>query len=88
MRAEDDTPRHGQQEGHGTGNEQIRGSMSLAEIETATGVSAKTLKSELGLPEGTAAEERLGRLARQYGFTVDKVREVIKKHQPGTQVAP
>ncbi len=80
--AEDETLRHGQEEGHGTGHEQIRGSMSLAEIEAATGVSVETLKSELGLPEGTAPEERLGRLARQHGFSVDKVRDIVAKHKP------
>ena len=88
VRAEDDTPRHGQDEGHGTGHEQIRGSMSLAEVETATGVSVKTLKSELGLPQEISAQERLGRLSQQYGFSMATVRETIKKHQPGTQVAP
>lgn len=78
--AEDGTPQHGQEKEHGTEHEQIRGSMSLAEVEAATGVSVETLKSELGLPEGTSAEERVGRLARQYGFSVDKVREIVSKH--------
>jgi len=78
--AEDETLRHGQEEGHGTGREQIRDSMSLAEVEAATGVSVDTLKSGLGLPEKTAAEERLGRLARQHGFSVDKVRDIVAKH--------
>jgi hypothetical protein len=81
-RTGDNASSHGQEEGHGTGHEQIRGSMSLAEVETATGVSVKTLKSELGLPDVTAAGERLGRLARQYGFSVDKVRDIVAKHKP------
>jgi len=76
----DNILRHGGKDGHGTGHEQIRGSMSLAEVEAATGVPVDTLKSGLGLPEKTAAEERLGRLARQHGFSVDKVRDIVAKH--------
>lgn len=86
--ADEDTPPHGRKEGHGAGYEQIRGSMSLAEIETVAGVSADILKADLGLPKDISVQERIGRLARQYGFSVEEVREVIKKHQPGTQVAP
>lgn len=66
-------------------HEMIRGSMTLAEVESATGVSVATLKSELGLPQNTSPEERLGRLARQQGFSVDKVRDIVakQKRQPG-----
>lgn len=78
-------PQHGQQEGHGTGHEQIRGSMSLAEVEATTGVPMATLKSELGLPASTTPDERLGRLARQYGFSMEKVRDIASKRDPGPQ---
>jgi len=54
--------------------------MSLGQIETATGVSVDTLKSELGLPADMSAQERIGRLSRQYGFSVDEVRGVVAKH--------
>jgi hypothetical protein len=54
--------------------------MTLAEVEAATGVSAETLKSELGLPVDTSADERLGRLARQYGFNMETVRHIVAKH--------
>lgn len=76
----EDLSRRGQRQGHGVGHEQIRGSMSLAEIEASTGVSVETLKTELGLPKNTSAEERLGRLVRQYEFSMDKVRDIVSKH--------
>lgn len=84
-RAGDGIPQRGQEETHGAGHEQIRGSMSLAEVEAATGVPVTTLKSELGLPASTSSDERLGRLARQYGFSMDKVRDIVSKRNPGSQ---
>ena len=55
--------------------------MTLAEVEGATGVAVATLKSELGVPQETSADERLGRLGRQYGFNVEKVRDIVAKHK-------
>ena len=75
-----DVSEDGRGEGDGTAHGTIRGSMTLAEVEGATGVPVATLKSELGLPKDTSADERLGRLARQYGFDVDKVRDIVVKH--------
>jgi hypothetical protein len=77
-----DVPEAGREEGHGAADELIRGSMTLAEIASATGVSVATLKSELGLPLETPADERLGRLGRQYGFNVEKVRDIVARHRP------
>lgn len=76
-----DVPEADREEGHGAANELIRGSMTLAEVESATGVSVATLKSELGLPRETPADDRLGRLGRQYGFNVEKVRDVVARHR-------
>ena len=74
------TSKPGQEDDHEASHGLIRGSMTLAEVQTATGVSADTLKSELGLPKDISAQERIGRLARQYGFSVEKVRDVVVKH--------
>ncbi len=79
-RLRDDAARHGRGGEHGEGHGQISGSMSLGEIETATGVPVDTLKSELGLPADISAQERIGRLSRQYGFSMDEVRGVVAKH--------
>ena len=76
------TSEPGQEDDREASHGLIRGSMTLAEVETATGVSVDTLKSELGLPKDISAKERLGRLARQYGFNVEKVRDIVGKHKP------
>ena len=47
---------------------QIDGSMTLREVERRTGVPAAMILRELGLPLEVPADERLGRLRRQYGF--------------------
>jgi hypothetical protein len=58
----------------------VRGSMTLAELEDATGVAVEVVLRELGLPSNTPPEEKLGRLSHQYGFEMDDVRGVIAKH--------
>jgi hypothetical protein len=65
------------------GLESIRGFMSLAEVEKATGVPAAHIIDELGLPSGVEHGERLGRLKTAYGFTLDDVRRVVQVYQQG-----
>ncbi|NLX14166.1 MAG: DUF4405 domain-containing protein [Phycisphaerales bacterium] len=65
----------------GGGHSLVQGSMTLAEVEAATGVPVAILKSELGLPENVADGERLGRLGRQYDFDMDEVRDIVTKHR-------
>jgi len=60
----------------------LRGSMTLQEIEAATGVSIGTLKEELGLPLTVASDERIGRLGRRYGFDMGTVRSIVEKRRP------
>lgn len=59
----------------------LRGSMTLQEIEAATGVSTKTLKEKLNLPPTVASGERIGRLGRQYGFDMRTVRSIVEGHR-------
>jgi hypothetical protein len=65
---------------HQIAHDLIRGSMTLAEVEIATGVAPAILKSELGLPDGITADERLGRLSRRYGFDMETVRTIVAEH--------
>ena len=60
--------------------DQINGSMTLAEVEQRTGVPATVILSELHLPPNVPTDERLGRLRRTYGFDINNVREVVQKH--------
>lgn len=69
----------------GLAHDLVRGSMTLTDIALATGVPEATLKSELGLPKDTPADERLGRLSRHYGFTMDEVRRIVDEHMSQSQ---
>jgi len=55
----------------------IRGAMTLGDVELITGVPVDHLVRELGLPANTTAEERLGRLRREYGFSMADVRRIV-----------
>ena len=59
----------------------VRGSMTLKEIEEATGVPATYIIESLKLPESISAEEQLGPLKRKYGFEIDDVREIVKEYK-------
>lgn len=58
----------------------IRGSMTLREVEQATGVPAAYLIESLKLPATTSLDERLGVLKRGYGFEILDVREAVKAY--------
>jgi hypothetical protein len=63
------------------GLESIRGFMTLAEIQAATGVPADHITAELGLPAGVRHDERLGRLRTSYGFAMEDVRRIVHAYQ-------
>ncbi len=60
--------------------QKIDGSMTLDEVEQLTGVLAKVIVSELGLPPELPGGARLGRLRKEYGFELDDVRKVVRRH--------
>jgi hypothetical protein len=62
------------------GGVEIRGSTTLAEIEAATGVSAALIVQDLGLPPDTPTNERVRRLADQYGFSMRELRAAVASH--------
>jgi hypothetical protein len=59
----------------------IRGSMTLHEVEQATGVPTSFIISALKLPPATSPNERLGFLKRTYGFEINDVREIVKQYK-------
>jgi DNA-binding transcriptional MerR regulator len=63
------------------GGAEIRGSMTLGDVVALTDVPLSHLIQRLGLPAGTPASERLGRLARQHGFTLVDVRDVVASYR-------
>jgi len=70
------------------GLESIRGFMSLAEVQEATGVPADHIIEKLGLPPGVEHDERLGKLRTTYGFTVDDVRQIVQRYRQGRAQPP
>jgi len=58
----------------------IRGSMTLKEVEEATGVPSAYIKKSLKIPDTISDEERLGPLKRQYGFEINDVRDIVKSY--------
>lgn len=64
----------------GSTQNNIRGSMTLKEVEEKTTVSVSILKKELGLPENIDNDQKLGHLKQEYGFEMSQVRKIIEKH--------
>ncbi|MHC4348557.1 MAG: DUF4405 domain-containing protein [Planctomycetota bacterium] len=58
----------------------INGSVTLLQVEQATGVPAQVILAELGLPADVPTDERLGQLRRTYGFEMHDVRDVVAEH--------
>jgi hypothetical protein len=65
------------------GADAIRGSMSLYEVEQATGVSVAFLLHELGLPPNTLSDVPLRELAQQHGFGVETARQIVAAQAMG-----
>jgi hypothetical protein len=58
----------------------IRGSMTLREVQEATGVPVDFITASLRLPRSVSPNERLGLLKRTYGFEINEVREIVKQY--------
>jgi len=59
-------------------SELIQGAMTLEEVAQATGVTLEFLVRELGFPNDTESDDRLGRVARDNGLSVAEVREIVE----------
>ena len=55
----------------------ITGQMTFYDIELKSGISARTIAEELGLPANVPLNERLGRLRKRYFFSLQEVRDVV-----------
>jgi hypothetical protein len=68
--------------------ESIRGFMTLAEVQQATGVPAAHIINEIGLPPGVPQDERLGRLKTTHGFAIGDVRRIVQSYQQSEDQHP
>ncbi len=55
----------------------ISGQTTLKQAEKATGIAAKTIAAELGLPSNVSIDDTFGRLKKKYAFDLLDVRDVI-----------
>jgi len=55
----------------------ITGQMSLYDVQKQTGISARKIADELGLPPEALLHESLGQLRKSYSFTVEDVRDAV-----------
>lgn len=58
----------------------MRGMMTFQEIEDLTGVPTTYIIQNLSLPQGVSPDERLGRLRRAHGFTMQDVRRIVVEY--------
>jgi hypothetical protein len=79
-RTENARRRTPQVEASGHEGEQIRGRMTLAEIEQSTGVPPAYLIERLGMPHDVPRDWGVAKLGREYGFAVDEVREMVRQY--------
>ena len=56
---------------------ELRGSMTVAEVAKATHLSVADLLDKLKLPEDAAPDDRMGRLLRQHGMQMSDVRRKL-----------
>ncbi len=59
--------------------EALQGSTTLADVIEMTGVSPDFLVQELGLPPDVSLDDRLGQIARESGFSVAEMREIVEQ---------
>lgn len=57
----------------------ITGQSTLMDIQKSTGIDARVILKNLNMPINTALNERLGRLRRTHGITLQEIREVIAR---------
>jgi hypothetical protein len=66
----------------------ITGQMTLREIESRSGVSARLIAEKLGLPPVASLETPLGKLRRTYRFTMQDVRSIVADQLNNTKLQP
>jgi hypothetical protein len=55
----------------------VTGTMSLYDLEEITGIPARDIADELGLPSNAPLNEHLGRLRKKYRFSMHEIRTVV-----------
>jgi len=74
----DATPLNEKKHEH-SNSEDIKGSMTLNEIAEKYNISADIIKHEMNIPTSVSNDSKAGRLKREYGFSIDELREVAER---------
>jgi hypothetical protein len=65
------------QEQRGLRQQEINGRLTLQDVQRLTGVPAGAIIKRLNLPANTSMNERLGRLRKRNGFSMQQVRDAV-----------
>ncbi|HNO76980.1 MAG TPA: DUF4405 domain-containing protein [Phycisphaerae bacterium] len=79
---------HDETEDHIVAGVEIRGSMTLRAVATATGVDVEAIKERFGIPSRVSSDEQLGRLKRAYGFELSELRSFLSSQLKSPSPAP
>ena len=55
--------------------------MTLAEVEAQANVPTSYVLEQLGLPQSTSPDERVGQLRRQHSFQMEDLRRIITEYE-------
>jgi hypothetical protein len=64
-----------------TETDDIFGAMTLREVQDKIGVPYEHILSNLGVPTDIHPDEKLGRLRKAYGFSIDDMRNIVKAYK-------
>lgn len=73
--------RGGRQESGMASGFELKGSMTLEDVENLTGMATKQLLRKLDLPEDVSRETRLSHLRKQYGISMQEIRAAVSDEQ-------
>ena len=65
---------------HNRDSKRIRGSMTLKDVEKATGVPAAFIIKTIGLPATVSKDERLSSLKNTYNFEMSAIRDLVDNY--------
>ena len=66
----------------------VTGKMTMEDLEKATGLSMNRIIEVLGLPSNISGNETLGRLGKEYGFSLVELRNILTQLQKRREEPP
>jgi hypothetical protein len=60
----------------------IQGSMTLGEVQASSRVPVSYILQQLQIPTDVSQDTKLGELKKEYDFSMDEIRDIIKNYKP------